>query len=227
MIYPNVKQGVFIARPNRFLAQIELDGQIELCHVKNTGRCKELFIPGAMVCVEDHGTNTKRKTRYSVISIRKEKEWINIDSQIPNRLVEDWLQENGLFENISYLKREVKYGNSRFDIYLEADGKKIFLEVKGVTLEEHGIARFPDAPTERGIKHMKELMACMEEGYEAYLVFVIQMKGIQYFEPNDRTHMEFGTTLREAAQCGVHIRAVDCKVQPDSITIDQFVEIRI
>jgi sugar fermentation stimulation protein A len=227
MIYSKIKQGIFLARPNRFLAQVRIEEQIELCHVKNTGRCKELLVLGATVYVEDHGETDKRKTRYSVICVRKGNVWINIDSQAPNRVVAEWIENKGLFRKLTYLKPEVKYGNSRFDLYAEADGKKIFIEVKGVTLEENGVARFPDAPTERGIKHIKELMKCIEDGYEAYLIFVIQMKGVHLFEPNDKTHMAFGDALREAKQCGVRVMAIDCNVTPDTILIDQCIELKL
>ncbi len=227
MIYKKIKQGIFLARPNRFLAQVRIDDQIELCHVKNTGRCKELFVLGATVYVEDHGEDTKRKTRYSVICVLKGTEWINIDSQAPNKLVAEWLENKGLFRKLTYLKPEVKYGNSRFDFYAEADGEKIYIEVKGVTLEENGIARFPDAPTERGIKHINELIHCTENGYGAYIIFVIQMKGVHRFEPNDQTHMEFGEALREAKRKGVRIIAVDCIVNPDSVSVDQSIEVTL
>lgn len=227
MIYPKVKKGIFLERPNRFIAKVQIDDKIETCHVKNTGRCRELFLPGVEVYVEDHGVLAHRKTRYSVICVKKGSNWVNIDSQVPNKLAVEWLKEGKLFPTINYLKSEVKYGNSRFDIYIEAVDRKIFMEVKGVTLEENGVARFPDAPTERGVKHIKELMECKKEGYEAYLLFVIQMKGVQYFEPNDTTHKAFGDALREASHNGINILAVDCQVSTDSIIIDEYINVRL
>ncbi|MFV0343963.1 MAG: DNA/RNA nuclease SfsA [Anaerocolumna sp.] len=218
MRYNNIKTGIFKARPNRFIAHIEVDGLLEICHVKNTGRCKELLIPGCTVYVEE-SDNKARKTRYSLIAVKKGERIINMDSQAPNKLVHEWLILGELFQDIRLIKPEKVYGNSRFDFYIETSNQKIFMEVKGVTLEEEGIVRFPDAPTERGIKHMKELMSCQEEGYEAYIIFVIQMKGAIKFEPNDFTHPEFGHTLRRAHHEGVHVLAYDCEVEPDCLSI--------
>lgn len=220
MKYENMREARFLARPNRFLARIELDGKEEICHVKNTGRCRELLLPGARIWVQE-SDNPLRKTRYDLISVEKDGEIVNMDSQIPNRVVEEWLLKKELFRDLSYLKAEKKFGDSRFDFYLEAGEQKIFMEVKGVTLNEEGIARFPDAPTERGIKHLKELIHCTEAGYGACLIFVIQMKGIQRLEPNDRTHAAFGEALREAERAGVRILAYDSLVTPDSIVLDQ------
>ncbi|MEE1312482.1 MAG: DNA/RNA nuclease SfsA [Lachnospiraceae bacterium] len=220
MHYENMINGIFIRRPNRFLAHVEIEGKEEICHVKNTGRCKELLIPGTKVYVQRHN-NPNRKTKFSLIGVQKENLLINMDSQAPNQAVLEWINRGGLFSNPSFIKREKTYGNSRFDLYVEYEGKKAFIEVKGVTLEEDGIAKFPDAPTERGIKHIEELIRCQNDGYEAYLLFVIQMKGIKYFSPNDHTHAEFGNTLRKASASGVHIIAMDCNITPDTMEIDQ------
>lgn len=218
MKYKNIKAGIFKARPNRFVAHIEIDGQICICHVKNTGRCKELLVTDCLVYVEE-SNNLARKTRYSLIAVQKGERIINMDSQVPNKAVHEWLLGGNLFQDITLIKPEKVYGNSRFDFYIETSTRKIFMEVKGVTLEEDGIVRFPDAPTERGVKHMKELIACTKEGYEAYILFVIQMAGVTRFEPNDVTHPEFGMTLRTAQIEGVHALAYDCNVTPESITI--------
>lgn len=226
MRYQNVERAVFLERPNRFVSWVELEGRREKCHVKNTGRCRELLVPGAPVYLQ-RAENPDRKTKYDLIVVEKGKNLVNMDSQVPNHVVREWLEKGGLFEKITRLRPETRYANSRFDIYLEADGKKIFMEVKGVTLEEDGIARFPDAPTERGVKHIHELMECRKDGYEAYIFFVIQMKGVRLLEPNDRTHPAFGAALRQAATEGVHILAYDCLVTQDSIEIDQEVQVRL
>ena len=226
MKYQNIKEGIFKKRPNRFLAHIEVDKKEEICHVKNTGRCKELLMEGVTVYVEHHN-NPKRKTNYSLIGVKKGDQIVNIDSQTPNKVVMEWLKSGGLYENPSVIKPEKTYGDSRFDFYVEAEEHRCFIEVKGVTLEEEGIARFPDAPTERGIKHIKELGRCIEEGYEAYLIFVIQMKGIVQFEPNNRTQKEFGKALIEAQKKGVHILAYDCIVTEDSLILDKEIPIQL
>lgn len=227
MIYKNVVTGKFKNRPNRFIARVEIDGKVETCHVKNTGRCRELLLPEAEVYLEK-SDNPNRKTAYDLIGVKKGEVLINMDSQAPNKAVKEWLEKEVYFKNITYLKPECKYGNSRVDFYLEtAEGRKIFIEVKGVTLEEEEIARFPDAPTLRGIKHIKELEQAVMKGYEAYILFVIQMKGIKWFEPNDRTHQAFGDTLREAAKNGVGILAYDCTITKDSMELDVPIEIRL
>lgn len=220
MKYENMIEGVFVSRPNRFIAEVKIDGKIEKAHVKNTGRCRELLIPGTKIFLQEHD-NPSRKTKYSLIGVMKGDVMVNIDSQAPNKVVGEWLWQGGIYQNQIVIKAEQKYGNSRFDFYMEGDGKRAFLEVKGVTLEENGVARFPDAPTERGIKHIEELMRAKKEGYEAYIVFVIQMKGIHHFEPNDRTHAAFGEILRKAEKAGVHILAMDCQVKEDELVIDQ------
>lgn len=226
MKYDKIEEAVFLERPNRFIANVEIGGRKEICHVKNTGRCRELLIPGSVIYVQ-RCDNPSRKTKYDLIGVRKNGNIINMDSQIPNKVVYDWVLERGYFKNITLVRPETRYGGSRFDLYIEADGRRIFMEVKGVTLEEEGIARFPDAPTIRGVKHIRELQSCMTEGYEAFLFFVIQMKHVTSFEPNDRTHPQFGDACREAKKAGVHILAYDCVVSRDSITIDKEIKITL
>lgn len=222
VLYHNVREGLFLSRPNRFIAYVLIDGKEEICHVKNTGRCKELLLPGvSKVFVEDHGTAANRKTRYSLIQVMKGDNLINMDSQAPNKAGYQWVEEGNLYKNITFLKAERKFGNSRFDLYAEGDGKKAFIEIKGVTLEKDGIAMFPDAPTERGVKHIRELCHCVEEGYEAYILFVIQMKGVTEFRPNDTTQPEFRKALQKAQEKGVHILAFDCEVTVGSMKLDK------
>ena len=212
MKYENIREGIFLKRPNRFIAHVEIDEKVEICHVKNTGRCRELLVPGTPVFLEKSG-NPNRKTQYDLIAVKKGERLINMDSQIPNKVVEE------------RVKREVTYGNSRFDLYIESQGRKCFMEVKGVTLEEDGVVRFPDAPTERGVKHVKELCRCIEDGYEAYIMFVVQMANVKYFEPNEAIHPEFGAALREAQQAGVHILAYACDVRKDLINLSKPVRV--
>lgn len=219
MQYSSIIEGIFRSRPNRFIAEIEINGTIETCHVKNTGRLRELLIPGTTVYLEQ-SSNPNRKTKYDLIAVQQNDRIINIDSQIPNTLAYEWIKYGNLFQNVDVLKREKTYGKSRFDLYAEYDNKKAFLEVKGVTLDCDGIARFPDAPTERGVKHVQELQQCIQDGYEAYILFIIQMKGIHAFEPNAATHPEFAQALKNAKEAGVHILALDCNVTKDSINID-------
>lgn len=226
MRYDNILPGKFISRPNRFIANIEINGKVEVCHVKNTGRCKELLTPNAEVFVQK-SNNPNRKTKFSLISVIKGNRLINMDSQVPNKVVHEWLLSGGLFDDITLIKPETKYNNSRFDFYVETKNKKIFIEVKGATLENEGVVRFPDAPTERGVKHVKELCDCLNEGYEAYVIFVIQMKNVSYFEPNSETHKEFADVLRSAKKIGVHVLAVDCEVNKDTIDIKNFVNVRL
>ena len=226
MHYENMEPAVFISRPNRFVAYVEQAGKQEICHVKNTGRSRELLIPGAELYVQ-RSDNPARKTALDLISVKKGAQWVNMDSQAPNKAAAEWLKNGGLGRKEILVRPEYKYENSRFAFYLETEGRKAFMEVKGVTLEEDGTARFPDAPTERGVKHIRELMRCLDDGYEAYILFVIQMKGVHAFEPNDRTHPAFGETLREAAGKGVRILAYDCLVKPDEMTIDQRIEVHL
>lgn len=196
--------------------------------MKNTGRCEELLIKGATVYLSA-SDNPQRKTRFDLISVDKVTGngilKINIDSQIPNDVVFEWLKDGNLFSENAFIRREVKYNNSRFDFYVDDANRKIFLEVKGVTLENNGIAMFPDAPTERGVKHINELIDAVQNGYEAYILFVIQMKNISAFTPNDTTHKAFGDALRKAECSGVKLLAYDCKVENDSITLDENIKI--
>lgn len=227
MRYNNIRKAIFIERPNRFIAYAKLDGEIVKCHVKNTGRCKELLIPEKTeVYLEDHGDMASRKTRYSLVKVVKNGRIINMDSQAPNQIATDWLCGGRLYKDISLVKREKTYGKSRFDIYYErGEGVKGFIEVKGVTLEEDNVARFPDAPTERGVKHIYELIKAKKDGYEVNILFVIQMKGIKYFEPNDKTHAAFGEALREAKKAGVNIIAIDCYVTEEEVVAGDFVPV--
>lgn len=231
MIYKNIIKGEFISRPNRFIARVKIAGEEQTVHVKNTGRCKELLINGATVYLSV-SDNPLRKTKYDLIAVEKKRHGkenllINMDSQIPNDAVEEWLKKGNLFSKNAIIRREVKYGDSRFDFYIEDEGIKAFLEVKGVTLENNGIASFPDAPTIRGIKHINELIACKNQGFEAYIIFVIQMKQVHKFTPNDITHKAFGDALRNAQKAGVKILAFDCQVQENSIEIDSSVKIEL
>jgi len=226
MKYNNIRHGVFISRPNRFIANVEIDGKIEVCHVKNTGRCKELLTDRANVIVQEFDS-PNRKTRFDLISVYKGDRLINMDSQSPNKIFAEWAPKSGVFGNITLLRPETKFGNSRFDFYMEADGRKAFIEIKGVTLEENGVVRFPDAPTERGVKHVRGLIDCVNDGYDAYVVFIVQMKDVLYLEPNWNTHREFGEALRDAAALGVKVLAVDCKVTEDTVEARDMVEVRL
>ena len=208
---------------------MEIEGKDEVVHVKNTGRCRELLVPGCRVYLSV-SDNLARKTKYDLVAVEKRREdgsfvLINMDSQIVNDVAGEWLPVSGLFSPDSVIRREVTYGNSRFDFYIADRDRKVFLEVKGCTLEKDGIAMFPDAPTTRGVKHIEELMACVEEGYEAYILFIIAMKGVTGFRPNDATHKAFGDALRRAERAGVKILAMDCVVDANSITVDAPVEI--
>jgi len=209
--------GIFLARPNRFIAHVQIDGQVEVCHVKNTGRCKELLVPGCTVYCQ-RASNPNRKTKYDLIAVRKGDRLINMDSQAPNKAAHEWLAAGGLGE-ISELRAEVKQGDSRFDFSFMKDGKRCFLEVKGCTLESDGVCAFPDAPTERGAKHIRGLTALAREGYGAYILFVIQMADVKYIRPHDETDPEFGRALREAAENGVQVIAMDCAVSEDSMEV--------
>ena len=214
-------------RPNRFIAYAELNGKKERIHVKNTGRCAELLRPGAVIYVQE-SDNPERKTKWDLIAVEKEtgrgKRLINMDSQIPNRVVQEWIEAGNLFPDVSLVRPETTYGNSRFDLYVEAGDRKIFIEVKGVTLEEDGVCRFPDAPSDRAVKHLEELIRAKKEGYETYVFFVIQMKGVSYFTPNTDTHPAFAEALRRAKEAGVEILAYDCNVTPDSIVVSDPVD---
>ena len=218
MNYEHIKEGVFLERLNRFVARVAVDGEESWCHVKNTGRCRELLVPGTKALVSENG-HPGRKTRFDLISVYKGDRLVNIDSQAPNRVAEEWVRTGGLGADASKVIREKTWGDSRLDLYAEMGERRIFMEVKGVTLEEDGVARFPDAPTQRGIKHLKELERCLKAGYEAYILFVIQMEGIRYFGPDRAAHPEFADALVSACQAGVHILAYDCHVGRDSLTL--------
>lgn len=231
MKYSKIIKGSFLSRPNRFIAKVLIDGNEETVHVKNTGRCRELLIPGVTVYlyVSD---NPGRKTKYDLIAVEKIRDGktpllVNMDSQVPNTVAHEWLRESGIFSENALIRREVTYGKSRFDFYIEDGERKAFLEVKGVTLENDGVASFPDAPTERGVKHINELIECVKNGYEGYILFVIQMKEILFMTPNDVTHKAFGDALRNAEKSGVKILAVDCVITPDSIICDKNVEVKL
>ena len=226
MVYPSIHKGVFLSRPNRFIAEVELNGQTEICHVKNTGRCKELLIPGADVYLS-MTDNPNRATRYDLVTIRKGGRLINIDSQAPNKVFLEYLRSGRHIDGITHIKPEAKHGGSRFDFYVEADERKIFIEVKGVTLEEDGVVLFPDAPTLRGVKHLNELAGCARGGYEAQVVFVIQMSDVLFFTPNNKTHAAFGEALAAAEASGVTVAALDCVVNPDSMKIGKHVPVKI
>ena len=217
MTYENMTLGIFLSRPNRFIAHIELDGAVEICHVKNTGRCRELLIPGCTVWCQ-RSDNPSRKTKFDLIAVQKGDRLINMDSQAPNKAAGEWLASGGLGE-ISDLRAEVKHGDSRYDFSFVKDGKRCFLEVKGCTLENDGVCAFPDAPTERGAKHIRGLTAAAGEGFGAYILFVIQMPDVKYIRPHDETDPEFGHALREAAQKGVTVLAMDCAVTPETMDI--------
>ena len=225
MRYHSIVPGIFLSRPNRFIAHIEIDGQTEICHVKNTGRCRELLPAGAKVWCEKSG-NPARKTKFDLISVQKGSRIINMDSQAPNAAVKEWLETGGLGQ-IEDLKPESRHGDSRFDFSFTKDGTPCFLEVKGVTLENDGICAFPDAPTVRGAKHLRELTALAKAGYGAYVLFVIQMADVKYLHPNDGTDPDFGAALREAAAAGVKVLAMDCQVTPDSMTLHSPVAVRL
>ena len=229
MKYNNIVEAKFLERPNRFISYCKIDNNIEKVHVKNTGKCKELLIPNCTVFLEE-SDNPNRKTKYSLIAVQKGDRLINMDSQVPNKVVYEALLNDkiilpGLDEKITKIKPETTYENSRFDIYLETENKKAFIEVKGVTLEENNIVMFPDAKTERGVKHINELVKASKEGYLSYVVFVIQMSDVKYFTPNDKMHKELGDALRFAKDNGVNILAYDCFVSNDNIEIKDEVKV--
>ena len=217
--------GRFLARPNRFIAHVEIGGETEVVHVKNTGRCRELLTPGAEVWCQ-RADNPARKTKYDLITVRKGSRLINMDSQAPNLAAKEWLCSGGLGA-ISDLKAESTHGDSRFDFSFTKDGRKCFLEVKGVTLENLGVCAFPDAPTERGAKHLRGLAKAVQEGFGGYVLFVIQMADVQYLHPNDATDPNFGKALREAAAMGVEVIAMDCAVTVEEMTIRNPVPVRL
>lgn len=237
MKYESIIKGKFVERPNRFVAVVEVEEELHKVHVKNTGRCRELLVPGATVYLEDFdGRMGSRKMRFSLIGVEKVTDGgtilINMDSQAPNKVVKEALEGGKLqlpgLDKLSEIKWEAKFGDSRLDFYVkDINGKEAYAEVKGVTLENKGLASFPDAPTERGIKHLYELLKAKEEGMEAYAIFVIQMKGVTSFSPNDERHKAFGDALRDVASKGVHVLAIDCIVTGDTLTADKPIRIKL
>ena len=225
MNYPNMTPGRFLSRPNRFIAHVEIGGKEEIVHVKNTGRCRELLQPGAEVWCQK-SSNPNRKTKYDLITVRKGGRLINMDSQAPNTAAGEWLRGGGL-GRIENLKAEAFHGDSRFDFSFLKDGRQCFLEVKGVTLETDGVCAFPDAPTERGAKHLRGLTALAREGFGAYVLFVIQMADVKYLHPNDATDPAFAAALREAAKNGVTVLAMDCAVTEDTMSLRLPVLVRL
>ena len=225
MQYQNIVPGIFLARPNRFIAHVEIDSNLEICHVKNTGRCRELLPAGAQVWCQQFD-NPNRKTKFDLITVKKGRRLINMDSQAPNAAAKEWLLSGGLGQ-ISELKSEYTHGDSRFDFSFLKDGRRCFLEVKGVTLENDGICAFPDAPTQRGAKHLRGLTGLAKQGFGTYVLFVIQMSDVKYLHPNDATDPAFGAALREAAAQGVQVLAMDCAVTENSMTIIKSVAVRL
>lgn len=226
MHYSKIRKATFLKRPNRFIAHVMLDNQEEIVHVKNTGRCKEIFHKDTTVLLEE-SNNPNRKTKYSIIGAYKKDTLINTDAQIPNYVVYEGISENKIKEisNVSFLKKEVTFGDSRFDLYFETSTSKGFIEVKGVTLEENKIALFPDAPTQRGTKHIYEMIRAVEKGYEGYIFFLIQMKGIKYFTPNQKMDPDFADALKKAQNSGVKILAYDSHVTEEEIIIGKKIEV--
>ncbi len=226
MRYARVREGVFLARPNRFIAEVSLEGVPAVCHVKNTGRCRELLVPGAKVWLAEAG-NSARRTKFDLVAVRKGARLINMDAAAPNRAFGEFLAAGGLFERPEFIRPETVFGDSRFDFYVEAGERRAFLEVKGVTLEEDGVVLFPDAPTQRGVKHLLGLTEAVRAGFEAYAVFVVQMADVQYFTPNRRTHPAFAEALERARNAGVRVLSYDCAVTPESMEIGKPVPIII
>lgn len=224
VLYNNIVKGKFIKRINRFIALVDVGGKIYEVHVKNTGRLKELLKDGAEILLEK-SDNTERKTLYDLVAVYKNDMLINIDSQAPNKVFHAYLKSGKMFSDISLIKPEYKYKNSRMDFYVEAGKRKILIEIKGVTLENEGTVSFPDAPTERGIKHINELSGALSEGYEAYIVFVVQLSGAKEFVPNDKTHKAFGDALRNANKAGVKIFAFDCDVYENGFEIKNRIKV--
>ncbi len=229
MKYQHIERGIFLSRPNRFIAYVRVGGQEEKVHVKNTGRCRELLREGTTVYLE-RSENEERSTAFDLVAVEKEGRIVNMDSQAPNKAAGEWLSSGGLFSDVTLVKPETVFGDSRFDFYIEAAGqggcpRKIYMEVKGCTLEENGVGCFPDAPSERAVKHVRELIRAKEEGYEAYLLFVVQMDGVDHVVPNRRTAPDFAEALLEARRAGVKILAVDCLVTEDSMEIRNFLPV--
>ena len=230
MNYPNIRPGTFIRRPNRFIAHVEVDGAEEVCHVKNTGRCRELLVPGAKVWLVE-SDNPARKTRFDLVAVEKVRGdgtlLINMDSQAPNHIFREWAEEGNFRPELKILRGETTFGNSRFDYYWEDSEKRGFVEIKGVTLEHDGVVRFPDAPTERGVKHLEELIAAKAAGYEAAACFIVQMEGMKHLEPNDVTHPAFGETLRKCAAAGVEVFALECETAPGYVKAVREISVKL
>lgn len=233
MKYNKIIPARFISRPNRFVANVKIDGTETAVHVKNTGRCRELLLPDSVVYLEDLTENPgNRKLMYDLIAVEKENLLINMDSQAPNKVVREALEKGIIclkyMGDLTLICPEKTYGKSRFDFYVEDEsGQKGFIEVKGVTLENNRIAAFPDAPTERGVKHINELIMAKNSGYNAYIIFVLQMSGMKYLVPNDATHKSFGDALRLANSCGVNVLAYECAVTPDSLEITGEIAVKL
>ncbi len=226
MRYGIVKKGIFRERPNRFIAHVEIDGREETVHVKNTGRCRELLPAGAEVYCE-YSDKSGRKTAYDLVAVKKGERLINMDSQAPNKVFYEWAAAGKFIGDADHIKPEYKWGNSRFDFYIEKGERHCLVEVKGCTLEFDGECYFPDAPTERGVKHINELIHAASEGYECYIFFVVQMRDVKFLSPNDSTHPEFGEALRLAAKNGVKVLAYDCRVGADFMEINKEVTVKL
>ncbi len=226
-LYKNIHEGIFLRRPNRFIAEVEIDGRIETVHVKNTGRCRELLLPGTAVWLEK-ADSTQRRTAFDLVTVEKQGRLVNIDSQAPNKVVQPWLLEGKLIADIQELKAEKVFAHSRFDFYGEAgNGKRFWVEVKGVTLEDEQVALFPDAPTPRGARHMDELLAAVAQGYDAYALFVVQMNNCRYFTPHLERDPDFAKSLQLAAKGGVQIVALACEVRPNDLWISHEIPVRL
>ncbi len=225
MHYQNMTPGIFLSRPNRFIAHVEIDGREEIVHVKNTGRCRELLPSGAQVWCQ-RADNPNRKTQFDLITVQKGERLINMDSQAPNIAAGEWLRSGGLGQ-VENLKAESFHGDSRFDFSFTLEGKPCLMEVKGVTLEEDGVCAFPDAPTERGAKHLRGLTEAVKEGYGAFVLFVIQMADVKYLRPHEQRDPAFAAALREAAENGVVVLALDCAVTEDSMTLRQRIPVKL
>lgn len=232
--YEKVVAATFVRRPNRFVAQVMLEGREVTVHVKNTGRCKELLVPHATVYLAVAPEGAQRKTAYDLVAVEKVSPTgklllVNMDAQLPNALAEEYFRRELREKSHITLRREVTYGDSRFDLCLTdtRTGRKTYVEVKGVTLENDGVASFPDAPTERGVKHLKGLAELVREGHDACVFFVVQMKGVHVFKPNDLTHQAFGDALRDAVGHGVRVLCMDCAVTPDAVTVDQHIPVEL
>jgi len=226
MEYGRIVEGLFLSRPNRFVALVKVQGRTERVHVKNTGRCRELFTEGARVFLEE-APGSERKTKYDLVAVEKGGLMVNVDSSAPNKVAREWVESGALFGDVNKIRPETTYGSSRFDFYIETGGENLFLEVKGVTLQRHGVALFPDAPSLRAVRHVQELMQARAQGYGACVLFVIQMTGVSYFTPNTETHPAFGTVLRRAADEGVLVLACDCTVWEKGMCVRGPVEVRL